>query len=62
MHSDQRFSDGQLNLMRGAKDTQGSSSSLKKCQLTLSQGKMKNDNDVADDEDDDAVSTSVSQD
>jgi hypothetical protein len=38
------------------------SSSLKKCQLTLSQGKMKNDNDVADDEDDDSVSTSVSQD
>jgi hypothetical protein len=35
--------------------------SLKKIQLTLSQGKKKGD-DVADDKDDDAVKTSVSQD
>ncbi len=36
--------------------------SLKEDQLTLSQGKMKKGEDVADDEDDDAVRTSVSQD
>jgi hypothetical protein len=35
---------------------------FKKGQLTLSQGKMKKGDDVADDEDDDAVRTSVSQD
>ncbi len=38
------------------------SDSLKKCQLTLSQGKMKKGDDVADGKDDDAVRTSVSQD
>jgi hypothetical protein len=38
------------------------SDNLKKGQLTLSQGKMKKGDDVADDEDDDAVRTSVSQD
>jgi hypothetical protein len=36
--------------------------SLKKGQLTLSQGNMKKGDDVAYDEDDDAVRTSVSQD
>ncbi len=38
------------------------SDSLKKTQLTLSQGKMKKGHDVADDEDDDAMRTSVSLD
>jgi hypothetical protein len=37
------------------------SDSLKKDQLTLSQGKKKKGDDVADDEDDDVVRTSVSQ-
>jgi hypothetical protein len=38
------------------------SDSLKKVQLTLSQGKKKKGENVADDEDDDAVRNSVSQD
>ncbi len=38
------------------------SDSLKKGHLTLSQGKMKKGDDVADDNDDDALKTSVSQD
>jgi hypothetical protein len=38
------------------------SDSLKKGQLTLFQGKMKKGDDVADDDDDYAVRTSVSQD
>jgi hypothetical protein len=38
------------------------SDSLKKGQLTLSQGKMKKEDDAADDEDNDAVRTSVSPD
>jgi hypothetical protein len=37
------------------------SDGLKKGQLTFSQGKMKKGDDVADDNDDDAVRTSVSQ-
>ncbi len=37
------------------------SDSLKKLQLILSQGKMKKGDDVADDEDGDAVRTSLSQ-
>jgi hypothetical protein len=36
--------------------------SLKKVQLTLSQGKLKKGDDVADDDDDDVVRSSVSQD
>jgi hypothetical protein len=36
--------------------------SLKKAQLSLSQGKREKGDEVADDEDDDAVKTSVSQD
>ncbi len=36
--------------------------SLKKGQLTLSQGKMKKGDDVADDDNDDVVGTRVSQD
>jgi hypothetical protein len=38
------------------------STSLKKGQLTLSQGKMKKGDDVAVDDNDDAVRTNVSQD
>jgi hypothetical protein len=38
------------------------SDSLKKVQLTLSLGKMKKGDEVNDDEDDDVVRTSVSQD
>jgi hypothetical protein len=38
------------------------SDSLKKVELTLSQGKKKQGDDVADDEDDDVVRNSVSQD
>jgi hypothetical protein len=36
--------------------------SLKKCQLTLSRGKMEKGDDVADDDDGDALRTNVSQD
>ncbi len=61
----QRWSKGEFeNNSRKPKDLTENriSDSLKKGPLTLSQTKMKNGDDVADDDDDDAVRTSVSQD
>jgi hypothetical protein len=62
--SDQRRSRGELeNNPRKPRNLieNRHSDSLKRDQLPLSQGKMKRGDDVAVDEDDDAVTTSVSQ-